>query len=118
MPEPPKSILKKPPQVEESPLVLENLEVEKAEIATAEETSDPVLCEIEKKISDKSGADFDYMNGDQFTDNSTVRDLKTTLVEPSVVDDNTSTKSGFGKPILSEFLNEILKSDSADESGF
>ena len=98
LPEPPKSILKKPPPVEESPsLVLENLELEKAEIATAEETSDPVLCEIEKKISDKSGADFDYMNGDQFTDNSTVRDLKTTLVEPSVVDDNTSTKPGFGK---------------------
>ena len=101
LPEPPKSILKKPPQVEEPTLVLENLEIEKAEIATAEETSDPVLCEIEKKISDKSGADFDYMNGDQFTDNSTVRDLKTTLVEPSVVDDNTSTKSGFGNTVIS-----------------
>ena len=56
-----------------------------------EEKKDPVLCEIEKKI--ESANDFDYMNGDQFTDNSTVKELQTTLVEPSVVDDNTSTKS-------------------------
>ena len=105
-PDPPKSILKKsPPEppvtktadsepvAEPEPLVVEDIEKEaENEIETTEDKQvDPVLCEIEKKI--ESANDFDYMNGDQFTDNTTVRELQTTLVEPSVVDDNTSTKS-------------------------
>ena len=95
-PDPPKSILKKsPPEpvTEPEPLVVEDIEKEaENEIETTDDKQvDPVLCEIEKKI--ESTNDFDYMNGDQFTDNTTVRELQTTLVEPSVVDDNTSTKS-------------------------
>ena len=94
LPEPPKSILKKSPHEPASvePLVVEDIEKDLDEIETTPDKQvDPVLCEIEKKI--ESANDFDYMNGDQFTDDSTVRELQTTLVEPSVVDDNTSTKS-------------------------